>query len=253
MKRSGPTPDRAEDSATEADRDKVLAEYQRNLEKPESVTLVGRVLKDGKPRPGVAMSLYRSPSGAPNRFAPQPFAEVKTDNLGRYAVAGLAAGDGYNFRVRPGDTSADPGWSHQRPYLQTVRPETAGFVRLPDIRLIDQNQSLSGIVVDPKGSPVSGVTVSAKIADTYIHLSRPEEGPPPWMETDAQGRFDLHQLPDLPIELMTYLRNPKGGPILHPAIARPNRNQSEIRILYDPTLAKKPEDLDTTAETRPSP
>jgi 5-hydroxyisourate hydrolase-like protein (transthyretin family) len=257
MKRSGPTLDRArvatKDPAAEADSNKVLAEYEQNLKKSESVTLVGRVLKDGKPRRGVAMSLYRSPSGSPGRYAPKPFAEVKTDDLGRYAVPGLAAGDGYYFRVHPGDTSADPGWSHQSPYLQTVRPGTAGFVRLPDIRLIDRDQSLSGIVVDPKGTPVSGVTVSAKIADTYIHLSRPEHGPPPWMETDAQGRFDLHQLPNLPIELMIYIRNPQGGPILHPAIARPKRNQSDIRILFDTTLTEKPEDLDMTAETRPSP
>ena len=70
------------------------------------------------------------------------------------------------------------------------------------------------------------------------------------METDAQGRFDLRQLPNLPIELMAYVRNPKGGTILHPAIARPKRNQSDIRILFDPALAVKPKDLDTLAEAK---
>jgi hypothetical protein len=168
---------------------------------------------------------------------------VKTDDQGRYAVAGLAAGDRYSFGVHPGDASDDPGWTHQRPYSQTVRPGTTGFVRLPDIRLIDRDQSLSGIVIDPKGNPLSGVTVSAKIADSYIHVSRPEDGPPPWMETDAKGRFDLRQLPNLPIELMAYVRRPEGGTILHPAIARPKRNQSDIRIVFDPALTKKPESL----------
>ena len=223
------------------------------LEKPGTVTLVGRVLKAGKPRPGVTMSLFRSPAVTPNRHGSKPFAEVKTDDLGRYAVPGLAAGDGYFFKVHPGDTSDDSGWSHQFPYLQKLRPATTGFVRLPDIRLIDRDQSLSGIVIDPKGNPVSGVTVSAKIADSYIHVSRPEDGPPPWMETDAEGRFDLRQLPNLPIELMAYVRRPEGGTILHPAIARPKRNQSDIRILFDPALTKKPESLTTTAETKPSP
>jgi len=199
------------------------------------------------------MSLYRSPAESPDRHASKPIAEVKTDDLGRYAVPGLAAGDGYFFKVYPGDTSDDSGWTHQSPYHQTLRPETAGFVRLPDIRLIDRDQSLSGIVVDPKGNPVSGVTVSAKIADSYIHVSRPEDGPPPWMVTDAQGRFDLRQLPNLPIELMANVRNPKGGIILYSAIARPKRNQSDIRILFDPSLTKKPEDLDMTTDTRPSP
>jgi hypothetical protein len=188
MKRSGPTPDgdraATEDPAAMADSDKVLAEYERNLEKTESVTLVGRILKGRKPRPGVAMSLYRSPSGSHNQYKTKPFAEVKTDDLGRYAVPGLAAGDRYFFRVHPGDTSADPTWRHQFPYLQTLRPETAGFVRLPDIRLIDRDQRLSGIVVDPKGTPVSGVTVSAKIADTYIPSPYPRTARPPgWRPT----------------------------------------------------------------------
>jgi hypothetical protein len=52
---------------------------------------------------------------------------------------------------------------------------------------------------------------------------------------------------------MAYVKNPKGGTILHPAIARPKRNQSEIRIRFDPSLTEKPEDLDMTTDTRPSP
>ena len=243
----------AVDPAEEADRDKVLADYERNLEKPRSVTLVGRVFKDGKPRPGVAMSLYRSPAETPNRHASKPFAEVKTDDLGRYAVPGLAAGDGYFFKVHPGDTSDDSVWSHQYPYHQTLRPETSGFVRLPDIRLIDRDQGLSGIVVDPEGNPVSGVTVSAKIADSYTYVSRTEGGPPAWVETNAQGRFDLRQLPNLPIELMAHVRNPKGGIIKFAATSRPKRNQPDIRIVFDRGLTKKPDDLDIAIDTKPSP
>ena len=60
------------------------------------------------------------------------------------------------------------------------------------------------------------------------------------METDAKGRCDLRQAPGLPIELMAYVRRPEGGTILHPAIARPKRNQSDIRILFDPALTKNP-------------
>ena len=125
MKRSAPKADRAatEDPATDADRDKVLADYERSLEKPGTVTLVGRALKAGKPRPGVTMSLYRSPAETPNRHASKPFAEVKTDDLGRYAVPGLAAGDGYFFKVHPGDTSDDSGWSHQTPTSKPCVPK----------------------------------------------------------------------------------------------------------------------------------
>jgi hypothetical protein len=253
MKHSGPIPSNAHaaaQDADDADSNKVLAGFERDLEKPASVTLVGRVLKNGKPRPGVTMSLYRSTSGTSGSYGARPFAEVKTDGLGRYSVPGLAAGDSYFFKVHPGDDSDDSGWDHQSPYLQTLRPLTAGFVRLPDIRLIDRDQNLSGIVVDPKGNPVHGVTVSAKIADSYVHVSRPDVGPPPWMETDAQGRFDLRKLPNLPIELMAYVRNPKGGRIPRPAMVRPRRDQSDVRILFDPALAVKPKDLDTLAEAK---
>jgi hypothetical protein len=252
MKHRGPVPSNAHaaaQDADDADSNKALAEFERGLEKPASVTLVGRVLKDGRPRPGVTMSLYRSISGSSGSYGARPFAEVKTDGLGRYAVHGLAAGDGYYFKVHPGDASDDSGWNHQYPYLQVLRPLTAGFVRLPDIRLIDRDQSLSGIVVDPRGNPVSGVTVSARIADTFTFISQPE-GAPPWMETDAQGRFDLRKLPNLPIELMAYVRTPKGGRILRPAIVRPGRDRSDVRILFDPALAVRPKDLDTLAEAK---
>ena|GEM_PF-1129420 len=249
MKRTGPTPSggrvATEDLATAVVCNKVLAEYERHLEKPESVTLIGRVLKEGKPRPGVTLSLYRSPSYAQNRSEPKFFAEVRSDELGRYAITHLAAGDGYSFKVHPGDTSADPSWMHGSPFVQILRPETTGFVRLPDIHLIDRDQSLSGIVVDRKGKPVHDVTVSAKIENSYIFISR--------TETDSQGRFNLRQLSNLPIELSAFVRNPKGGRVLHPAIARPKRNQSDIRILFDPSLTEKLEDLDMTTDTRPSP
>ena len=44
---------------------------------------------------------------------------------------------------------------------------------------------------------------------------------------------------------MAYVSRPEGGAVLHPAFARPKRNQSDIRILFDPALTKKPESLRT--------
>ena len=244
----------AESSSTEADRDEVLAEFERGLEPMGDVTLIGRVLKDGQPRAGVSMTLYGSMPGEPNRIGQDPRDEVETDEDGRYAVGGLSVGDRYYFRVRPGDGSADPGWNHQYPYISEVKAGASTFVRLPDIRLIDRGQHLSGIVVDPEGRPVAGVTVSARDAIANgLYISALESGPEPWTETDDRGRFALQQLPDQSIELAVYRPNPEGGPILHPAKTRPDRDQDDIRIVFDPTLTEEPEDLDAGPESTPSP
>ena len=55
-------------------------------------------------------------------------------------------------------------------------------VRLPDVRLVTRGQTLRGVVVDPQGKPVAGVTVSARLAGGRT-LTRPRTGPPPWTQT----------------------------------------------------------------------
>ncbi len=189
------------------------------------------------------MVLYRDVPLDANRSRSVLEDSIETDELGRYAVGDLSVGDHYNFRVAPGDGSVDLDWAYHYPSIQEVRPGMAGFVRLPDVRLVDRDQELSGIAEAPDGRPVAGVQVSARVADGP-YLSRRETGPPPWTETDARGRFALHQLPDLPIELMVYRANPRGGPILHPATSRPARDQDDVRIVFDPALTVPPEDLD---------
>lgn len=130
------------------------------------------------------------------------------------------------------------------PYVQTIdqreeRPE----IRLPDCRIVSHGQTLRGVVVDPQGKPVPGITVSANIAggDT---LARPPDLPKPWTDTDELGRFELRQLPDQPIELMAYRPNKAGGRIRYPSKVRPRMNQTDIRIILDPKLLQDVEDLD---------
>ena len=98
-------------------------------------------------------------------------------------------------------------------------------------------------MVDRQGKPVEGVTVSVRLAGGG-NIPRPLKGPPPWTQTDAQGRFELRQLPDESIELMTYRAGPGGTRILYPSIVRPKPNQQDVRILFDPTLGEGVEDLD---------
>lgn len=205
------------------------------------VSLFGRVTFGGKPRAGVRMVLMRTFADEKNRY--YPGGETVTDQEGRYRVAGLLPGDQYMFEIRDPDGMVAAGWTHQSPYGHTVA-EGKAEIELPEAQLVSCRQRLQGVVVNPMGMPVAGITVSASLAEGRGSLSRMGDAPPPWTVTDEQGRFALSQLPDEPIELMAYRANPMGGPILYPARVRPQPNQQDIRIIFDPKLTQEVEDLD---------
>lgn len=205
-----------------------------------AVALTGRVLYQGKPRSGVRLNLFRT---FDEKVDEMPMTrQLMTDARGEYRVDGLLPGQHFEFEVIDPDGLSDPHWKHQT-YSCPV-PDGQPEVRLPDIKLATRGQSLLGVVVDPRGKPVSGITVSASLPDFGVSLRRPPTGPPPWTNTDADGRFELSQLPDEPLELMAYVRNPAGGHIRFPCTVRPARNQQNIRIVLDPTLHERIEDLD---------
>jgi hypothetical protein len=116
-------------------------------------------------------------------------------------------------------------------------------VVLPDAELVSTGQQLRGVVVDPAGNPVPDVQVSADLASGR-NLARPLRGPPPWTSTDSRGRFRITNLPDEPIRLMAYRRNPGGGVIHYSAKALPPLGAQSIRIVLDPRLGSGIEDLD---------
>jgi hypothetical protein len=207
-----------------------------------AIALTGRVLFNGQPRAGVVMRLHRGTEQGGGRLRMSTVGESTTDVEGRYRIDGLEPGDRYAFEVVDKEGLVDPDWRHQSPYVQTVRAQ-AGEVSLPDVNLATRGQALRGVVVDPQGKPVAGVNVSASLVGGRS-LSRPRSGPPPWATTDAEGRFDLRQLPDQPIELMVYKPGPGGTRIRYPAHARPALNDRAIRIVFDPSLGEEIEDLD---------
>jgi protocatechuate 3,4-dioxygenase beta subunit len=219
-----------------------------NLELKSGVVLTGRVLKDGKPRAGVQMKLSGyteeevTPGGMKGRRR-LALGTVATDAEGRYRIGGLTPGDHYSFEIIDPEGLTAPAWTHQSPYMPTTKAGAAE-ITLPDAILISSGQTLRGVVVDPAGKPVAGIQVSAQLRNGR-HLSSLGNGRrPPWAETDEQGKFELVQLPDEPIDLMAYMRNPKGGRIFFPAKVRPEINQQDIRILYDPSLTEDVENLD---------
>ncbi len=107
---------------------------------------------------------------------------------------------------------------------------------LPDVKLLKLTQSIAGIVVDPEGSPVKGATISVQLRSGE-HLARlTASGPPPWTQSDHQGRFQLKELPEEALAITAYFANPKGGRIRFPAKLNVDQNQQDIRIVLDPSL-----------------
>jgi hypothetical protein len=210
------------------------------------IRLAGRVLRDGKPMPDVRMKLTKLVSAGARMTRNQLIGEATTDADGHYAVNGLAPGDGYMFEIIATGGLVAPDWQHQMPYVQRVPVNAGAELKLPDVNLINADQSLRGIVVDPSGNPVPGITVSAGLG-SGMSLSRTRIGTQPWMTTKDDGRFELTDLPDKPIELMAYKGNPKGGPIRNSSKLRPKSSQQDIRIIYDPALGTQPEDLDASS------
>jgi beta-lactamase regulating signal transducer with metallopeptidase domain len=212
-----------------------------DLQVKAGVTLTGQVLYQGKPRAGMAMRLIKG-VGVERRT--QFPTDVRTDADGYYRVQGLEVGDVYHLETLDTDGLADPAWQQQMGHQNTVKAGQAE-IRLPDMHLIGYGQTLKGIVVDPKGKPMADVTVSANLG-RGMSLRRQATGPPPWTKTDAQGRFELRQLPDESVELMAYVANPNGGRIDFPSRVRTKLNQQDIRIMLDPALREPVEDLDAT-------
>jgi hypothetical protein len=206
------------------------------------IALSGRVTRSGQPEPGVRLKFFRSLPTKENTY--NEFCELLTNADGEYRVSGLTPRDGYYFVIHTSDGSHDPAWRYQPNFSHRIDPnETRTEIRLPDVKLISHGQLLAGIVVDREGKPVPGITVSAQRANGGM-LSRRSSGPPPWTTTGDDGRFELPELPDEPIDLMAHRRNPKGGRILYPAIVPTIRGQTDIRILLDPELQQEIEDLD---------
>ncbi|HVW36573.1 MAG TPA: carboxypeptidase-like regulatory domain-containing protein, partial [Pirellulales bacterium] len=207
--------------------------------KKADVGLTGRVLVGGKPLAGVRLTLSRI---LPTTRRYQKVTSVETGADGGYSLTGLKAGDSYQIEVRPPFPAADPAWQHQLPYLPKLPDNAQGEVALPDLKLRKLTQALAGKVVDPDGKPVAGATVSAQLRDGFTSIPRlTRSGPPPWTETDHEGRFRLQQLPDEPLALMAYIHPKEGGEIRFPAKLNVELNQQDIRIVLDPSLAEEEE------------
>ncbi len=195
------------------------------------VTLSGRVLdEDGRPIAGPVIHLYRDVMypGQSHRSFGLPVEtrnEVAAD--GTYTFDRLIAGATYNTQVEV-DGHATATSSHV-----LIKPGQP--VRLDDFRLPVVDQQVSGVVVDSRGKPLDGISVSYERNDRKRVLYAPR-GAVWFHDTDASGRFHLTGLPRGPIRLMAY-RRPEGA---DPSIRNMKYvdvpfGQAEVRIeLPDP-------------------
>jgi uncharacterized GH25 family protein len=206
------------------------------------VQLGGRILRNGKPVAGMKITVTRSRPDGPNRWKGAGSISATTDAEGRYLLDGLAPGDGYSCEVATDDDEMVAGWRYGPSYLHRIAEGVRGILELPDANLVTANQSISGQVVDPQGQPVQGVNVGAELS-TGGNIPRRGNLPPPWTETDSQGRFHLTGLPAESIQLHAYKRNPNDTRIRYMVRLTPTQNQSDVRIVLDPALQKPIERL----------
>lgn len=229
------------------------ADAEREL-KPD-VVLTGRVLSEGKPLAGVALTLMRgipvemnvprsgtSPTRRATGMRREKVGSAVTDAEGQYALTGLKTGEPYQIEVKPPFAAFDPRWHHQSPWGPKLSDDAKYETTLPDIKLLKLTQSLAGRVVDPEGKPVVGATVSAQLRDGHTSIPRmTRSGPTPWTETDQEGRFKLQQLPDEPLAIMAYIRPKSDNRIRFPAKVNAEMNQQDLRIVLDPSLVEEEE------------
>jgi hypothetical protein len=216
-----------------------------DLDLKAGVTLVGSAEKDGKPASHVRLKVTKSIGS--EQIRQWHFGHVVTDDEGRYRVPGFTEGDHFSLTFDLGSDFDAVDWEYDGGQENVVGagPE----IKLPPAKLIGYQQVLRGVVVDPNGKPVAGAAVSAQLMSGDGLRSR-QNGSQPWIATDADGSFELSQLPSQPLQLMAYMepRGLKDRRILFPTTAQPKLNQTDIRIVLDPELVKEIEDLDPVAK-----
>jgi beta-lactamase regulating signal transducer with metallopeptidase domain len=204
------------------------------------VVLVGQVLLSGQPIAGVPLLMerrtpYFRPDGTIDRSLGKthPGDEQVTDAEGRYRLKGLKAGDEYTIYIRPKFGAVDLEWPH---YRGTVPVDAEEDVELAEVKLEPLSQSIGGLVIDPDGKPVPGAKVLAQLRGRQRLLydwTRPESSPS--ATSDAEGRFQIKELPERDLSIYAYLED-KSGSSRFPVQFDIERNRQDIRIVLDPSL-----------------
>jgi protocatechuate 3,4-dioxygenase beta subunit len=167
------------------------------------LSLSGRVLaEDGKPLSGGRVQIFRNvrypgQSGRSFGVSIEIQNEIKGD--GTYTFDRLIAGATYNTQV---EVNGYPNATSNH-----VTLKAGGQARFNDFHLPAVDQEVNGVVVDARGRPLAGITVSYQQRTNATNPLYAPRGGTWFQDTNEAGRFHLTALPRGPIRLMVY-RNP---------------------------------------------
>lgn len=188
-------------------------------------SLSGRVLDENRaPLPGAALMLYRSvayPERPGTSFGKPIETDGKAANDGGFAFKGLIPDATYYVHVEVG--------GHATATSRHVKIKQGEQARLDEIRLPATDQELTGIVVNPRGEPIAGASIS------YQHDGRDQalyapQGAVWFQDTDAAGRFHLSSLPRGAKRLMAYRNEGTERNIRNLNYTEVAAGQNEVRI-----------------------
>jgi|GEM_PF-1903028 len=183
-------------------------------------SLEGRVLgENGKPLTGLNLGL-RTRAKGPEPIVPLVESRDKVNSDGSFFFDDLIPGVDYYVNVE--------AVGHAGQTSKTITAKPGIRQQLEPFRLPVTNRFLHGIVVDPQGRPVAGVTVSFENDRSELHN---RDGC--WfMNTDATGRFELNGLPQGEISVMAY-RDPNGPDrwIRNLVREKIRPNQADVRLV----------------------
>ena len=197
-------------------------------------TITGRVLEDDKPIVGVQIQADELEAVKGDRTASLKVKDryfAKTDQSGRFEFPLVEAG----HRLHPHPYAE--GYANTNPidtYAEVVAGKT---VEVRPFSMIRTDKIVSGVVVDPDGNPVEGVTVSAEmrsggqIPGAFTHGT-----------TGKDGRFTIRGVPNVPLTLTAYIRPPdnaKDRRIRNAARIEAEPGQTDVRIVLDPKLVRR--------------
>ena len=171
-----------------------------------TAAVAGRVRgEDGRRIPGARVLLLRRASEADGKitfYSGAASVPVPVGADGGFLLEDLVADLPYNVSVSaPGFASA---------FGVPFEAEAARTHRLPEIVLPRADQSLAGVVVDPRGKPLAGVQVFASpVRGGGIEQSVRVSGGQ--VVTDREGRFRITGLPRGRVRLSAYLTPPAAS------------------------------------------
>jgi protocatechuate 3,4-dioxygenase beta subunit len=193
------------------------------IELRPAASAVGRVLVAGKPLAGAQVTLlyFRTQDGQRYAMA-SDFAT--TDEQGQYQFDTLEPGEEY--------AAAFQAQGYSQGQTQPFKPQPGQRVELASLEVLEANQSVSGVVVDPAGKPLEGVRVNALEPN-----GRAIGGAFTVEPTGKDGRFTIEGVPNPPFSLVAFLTAPggadsqKAGPSARVDV---KAGQTDVRIVLDP-------------------